>query len=482
MKDALTFDDVLLVPARSEVLPKDTDVSSFIAPDETIKLPICSAAMDTVSDSTLSIAIAREGGIGFIHKNMSIEEQAAAVRKVKRSESHTIENPITLSPHQKLADAVEIMRTHHISGLPVVENGKIVGILTNRDMRFVKDMSTPVTELMTKEVITAPEGITMTKAQGILQKNRIEKLPVVNTRGELKGLITVRDIEIRIKYPNANKDVRGRLKVGGAVGISRDSMERVDELVKANVDILLVDTAHGFSKNVIDLVKEIKGKHDLPLVAGNIATADGADALIDAGADAVKVGIGPGSICTTRIVTGVGVPQITAIMDCAAVARKRGKVCIADGGIKYSGDISKAIAAGADVVMIGSLFAGTEESPGETILYEGRTFKAYRGMGSISAMSKGSSDRYYQENVDREELIPQGIEGMVPYKGSLSKMIYQLVGGLRAGMGFCGVSTIRQMQTNAGFMKVTPASVSEGHPHSVTITKESPNYFHHRNS
>jgi len=482
VKDALTFDDVLLVPARSEVLPKDTDVSSFIAPDETIKLPICSAAMDTVSDSTLSIAIAREGGIGFIHKNMSIEEQAAAVRKVKRSESHTIENPITLSPHQKLADAVEIMRTHHISGLPVVENGKIVGILTNRDMRFVKDMSTPVTELMTKEVITAPEGITMTKAQGILQKNRIEKLPVVNTRGELKGLITVRDIEIRIKYPNANKDVRGRLKVGGAVGISRDSMERVDELVKANVDILLVDTAHGFSKNVIDLVKEIKGKHDLPLVAGNIATADGADALIDAGADAVKVGIGPGSICTTRIVTGVGVPQITAIMDCAAVARKRGKVCIADGGIKYSGDISKAIAAGADVVMIGSLFAGTEESPGETILYEGRTFKAYRGMGSISAMSKGSSDRYYQENVDREELIPQGIEGMVPYKGSLSKMIYQLVGGLRAGMGFCGVSTIRQMQTNAGFMKVTPASVSEGHPHSVTITKESPNYFHHRNS
>lgn len=482
MKDALTFDDVLLVPARSEVLPKDTDVSSFIAPDETIKLPICSAAMDTVSDSTLSIAIAREGGIGFIHKNMSIEEQAAAVRKVKRSESHTIENPITLSPHQKLADAVEIMRTHHISGLPVVENGKIVGILTNRDMRFVKDMSTPVTELMTKEVITAPEGITMTKAQGILQKNRIEKLPVVNTRGELKGLITVRDIEIRIKYPNANKDVRGRLKVGGAVGISRDSMERVDELVKANVDILLVDTAHGFSKNVIDLVKEIKGKHDLPLVAGNIATADGADALIDAGADAVKVGIGPGSICTTRIVTGVGVPQITAIMDCAAVARKRGKVCIADGGIKYSGDISKAIAAGADVVMIGSLFAGTEESPGETILYEGRTFKAYRGMGSISAMSKGSSDRYYQENVDREELIPQGIEGMVPYKGSLSKMIYQLVGGLRAGMGFCGVSTIRQMQTNASFMKVTAASVSEGHPHSVTITKESPNYFHHRNS
>ncbi len=482
LKEGLTFDDVLLQPAHSDILPANVNVTSYLTSGVPINIPLCSAAMDTVSDARLSIAIAREGGIGFVHKNMTVLEQAAAVRKVKRSESHVIDHPLTLGPDQPLSDALTIMRTKNISGLPVIKDGKIVGILTHRDMRYLEDESVKVSDLMTKNVITAPEGIDMSQAQSILHENRIEKLPVVNSRGELKGLITMRDIEMRIQFPNANKDDKGRLKVGGAVGISADSFDRVGELIRADVDVILIDTAHGHSANVIELAKMIKKKYDIPLIAGNVATAEGTKALIDAGVDTVKVGIGPGSICTTRVVTGVGVPQITAIFDCAEVTRKAGKMLIADGGIKYSGDITKAIAAGANTVMIGSLFAGVEESPGETILYQGRSFKAYRGMGSIAAMKKGSSDRYYQENARDDELIPQGIEGMVPYKGNLSAMIYQLIGGLRAGMGFCGVDTIADLQKNARFVKISPASVRESHPHSVRITKESPNYFQYNNS
>ncbi|MBM7582129.1 IMP dehydrogenase [Caldicoprobacter guelmensis] len=474
--EGLTFDDVLLVPQRSEVLPKDVDLRTRLTKTITLNIPLASAAMDTVTEARMAIAIAREGGIGIIHKNMSIEEQAEQVDKVKRSEHGVIVDPFYLSPDHLVSDAVALMEKYHISGVPITENGKLVGIITNRDIRFETDFSKKIREVMTSEnLITAPEGTTLEQAKEILRKYKIEKLPIVDEKGMLKGLITIKDIEKAIKYPNSAKDKNGRLLVGAAVGIARDTLERVEALVAAKVDVIVVDTAHGHSVGVINMVKQIKKKFpDLPVIAGNVATAEATRELIEAGADCVKVGIGPGSICTTRVIAGVGVPQITAIMECAEEADKYDIPIIADGGIKYSGDIVKAIAAGASVVMVGNLLAGTEESPGETELYQGRRFKVYRGMGSLGAMAAGSKDRYFQE--DAKKFVPEGVEGRVPFKGPLADTVYQLMGGLRAGMGYCGARTIEELRKNAKFIKITSAGLKESHPHDIYITKEAPNY------
>jgi IMP dehydrogenase len=478
-KVGLTFDDVLLVPQKSEVHPKEVDVSTQITRNIKLNIPVLSAAMDTVTESRLAIALAREGGIGVIHKNMTIRKQASEVDKVKRSESGMIVDPVTLPPEKMIGEALEVMRKFSISGVPVTKKGKLLGILTNRDLRFQKDLSKKIGEVMTKRrLITVPEGTTLEQAQEILHKNRIEKLLVVDKKNNLKGMITVKDIMKNIEHPISCKDSRGRLRVGAAVGVAKDLMARTSALVEAGVDLLVMDSSHGHSKGVIDAVDRIKGKFPLvPLVAGNVATKQGTLDLIEAGVDCVKVGVGPGSICTTRVVIGAGVPQITAILDCAEVARKRNVPIIADGGIRYSGDITKALAAGADAVMIGSLFAGTEESPGETILYEGRTFKVYRGMGSIEAMKIGGKERYFQEHqLEAKKLVPEGIEGRVPYKGNLSESVYQLLGGVKSGMGICGAQNIKELSEKAEFIRVTYAGLRESHPHDVIITKEAPNY------
>jgi IMP dehydrogenase len=476
IQEGLTFDDVLLVPARSGVLPNQTDTGTWVSREISINIPLVSAAMDTVTESHLAIGLAREGGLGIIHRNMSIDRQVEEVDQVKRSESGMIVDPVTVEPEQKIEDALELMRRFRISGVPVVKNRKLVGILTNRDLRFETRFDVPVSSAMTKEnLITVPVGTTLEDAEEILHRHRIEKLLVVDENYNLKGLITVKDIQKKIKYPNATKDPQGRLRAGAAVGSSGDFLERAQELVKRKVDVLAIDSAHGHTDRVMDAVIQIKRQFpEVQLIAGNVATFEGARDLIALGVDGIKVGIGPGSICTTRVVSGAGVPQITAIAECARASRGTGVPLIADGGVKYSGDISKAIAAGADCIMIGSLFAGTEESPGETILYQGRTFKSYRGMGSIGAMSQGSSDRYAQENSGK--LVPEGIEGRVPYKGPLSEMVYQLVGGLRAGMGYCGCANISEMQDKATFLRVSSAGLRESHVHDVIITKEAPNY------
>jgi IMP dehydrogenase len=475
----LTFDDVLLIPAESSVLPREIDVSTRLTERIKLNIPLVSAAMDTVTESRTAIAMAQEGGVGIVHRNLSVWAQAAEVEKVKKFESGMITDPITVAPEQKIFQAQEIMKKFGISGLPVTKNGRLVGILTNRDLRFEKRLDRPVSEIMTKEnLVTVKPGVDMDEAKDLLHHHRIEKLLVVDDNFELKGLITVKDIEKKIQYPNACKDARGRLRVGAAVGVGADWEERVDVLVRAGADLIAVDTAHGHSKNVLDVVGQIRRRYpDLDLAGGNVATAEGTTALIEAGVDVVKVGVGPGSICTTRMVSGVGVPQITAIGSCAKAAARYNVPIISDGGIKFSGDITKAMAAGANSVMIGSLFAGTEESPGETILYQGRTYKAYRGMGSIGAMGQGSRDRYGQADVaDSQKLVPEGIEGQVPYKGSLSYNIHQLVGGLRAGMGYIGCRDVAMLQAKARFMQITAAGLREGHVHDVFITKEAPNY------
>jgi len=480
IQEALTFDDVLLVPAYSDVLPSEVDLSSYITRNIPLNIPLVSAAMDTVSEARTAICMAREGGMGIIHKNLSVDAQALEVDKVKKSESGMIVDPITMRPNQKIREALDIMEQYRISGVPIIKsNGKLVGILTNRDLRFETDLDLPISARMTKRnLVTVPVGTTLEEAKELLKHTRVEKLLVVDDERNLKGLITIKDIEKVRKYPNACKDSLGRLRVGAAVGPSADMMDRVDALSKAGVDVIVVDTAHGFSQMVIDAVRTIKEKYpDLELIAGNIATAEAAEALITAGVDAIKVGIGPGSICTTRVVAGVGVPQVTAISECARVARQYNIPVIADGGVKYSGDITKAIAAGADVVMIGSLFAGTEESPGDTILFQGRAYKTYRGMGSIGAMKRGSKDRYFQAEVEVEsKLVPEGIEGRVPMRGPLSSTIHQLMGGLRAGMGYTGCRTIKELQQKRRFVRITGAGLKESHVHDVIITKEAPNY------
>ena len=479
----LTFDDVVLVPQRSEVHPRDVDTRTFLTRNIQLNIPILSAAMDTVTESRLAIAIAREGGIGIVHRALPPEAQAAEVDRVKKSESGMIREPVTIGPDEKISDALDLMSRFRISGIPVTREGKLVGILTNRDLRFEKRLHLKVSEVMTKErLITAPEGTTLEDAKMILLENRIEKLPVVDGEFRLKGLITIKDIEKNIQYPAACKDGQGRLRVGAAVGVGEDARDRSEALVKAGVDLLVVDTAHGHSRSVIEMVKYLRKSYpEMNLVAGNIATAEAATDLIEAGVDALKVGVGPGSICTTRIVAGAGVPQITAIADCASVASRRGIPVIADGGVRYSGDVSKAIAAGADVVMIGGILAGTEESPGEVILYQGRSYKVYRGMGSLGAMERGGKDRYFQEGeTNAKKLVPEGIEGRVPYKGTLSAVIYQLVGGLRAGMGYCGCRTIPELKEKTKFLRVTNAGVRESHVHDVVVTKEAPNYWRER--
>jgi IMP dehydrogenase len=474
--EGLTFDDVLLQPARSGVLPASVDTRTCMTRNIALNIPLCSSAMDTVTESHLAIALAQQGGIGIIHRNMSIERQAEEVDRVKRSESGMIVDPITIDPDQKIADALALMRRYRISGVPVTRNGRLVGILTNRDLRFETRFDQPVSAAMTKEnLITVPVGTTLEEAQEILHQHRVEKLLVVDDHYALKGLITVKDIQKKLKYPNAAKDAQGRLRVGAAIGSSGDYLERAQELVARKVDVLVIDSAHGHSERVMQAIMDVK--RSLPgvdLIAGNVATFEGARDLISLGVDGLKVGIGPGSICTTRVVSGAGVPQITAIAECARASRNTGIPLIADGGVKFSGDVTKAIAAGADCVMIGSLFAGTEESPGETILYQGRTFKSYRGMGSLGAMAQGSSDRYSQEGSGK--LVPEGIEGRVPYKGPLSEMVFQLIGGLRAGMGYCGVSSIEELQEKSRFLRVTSAGLRESHVHDVIITKEAPNY------
>ncbi len=477
LKEALTFDDVLLIPQKSEVLPKDVDTTTYLTKKIKLNIPLMSAGMDTVTESKMAIAMAREGGIGIIHKNMSIEEQCLEVDKVKRSEHGVIVDPFYLSKDHTIKDADDLMGRYRISGVPIVdEKRKLIGILTNRDIRFEEDFSKKIEDVMTKDkLVVAKEGVTMEEAQDTLRKNKIEKLPIIDDEGILKGLITIKDIEKKIQYPNSATDEGGRLLCGAAVGVTGDMMDRVDALVKVKVDVITVDTAHGHSQGVINAVKKIKEKYpDLQIIAGNVATAEATEELILAGADCVKVGIGPGSICTTRVVAGIGVPQMTAIMDCAEAAKKYDVPIIADGGIKYSGEIPKAIAAGAAVTMMGSMFAGTEESPGERILYKGRAFKAYRGMGSLGAMEKGSKDRYFQ--ADSKKLVPEGVEGMVSYKGKVDDIVYQLIGGLRAGMGYCGTATIKDLIENGKFVKITGAGLKESHPHDITITKEAPNY------
>jgi IMP dehydrogenase len=475
----ITFDDVLLVPARSAFLPADTDVTTRLTRKIRLNIPIVSAAMDTVTEAPFAIAIARAGGLGFIHKNMSPERQAEHVDMVKRSESGVISNPLTLGPGSLVRDAKALMRKYGVSGVPITDkNGVLVGILTARDLRFNEDDAIPIRDLMTsKGLVTAPVGIEMEAAKKLLHEHRIEKLPVVDAKNRLRGLITVKDIQKKLDFPNAAKDEQGRLRAGAAIGVGKDALHRVDLLVDAGVDVIAIDTAHGHTNNVIDTIAKVKKRHRaLQVVAGNIATAAAARDLIKAGADAIKVGMGPGAICTTRVVAGAGVPQITAIMDCAAVAAKAGVPLIADGGIKFSGDIVKAIAAGADVVMIGSLFAGTDETPGEIVLYEGRSFKSYRGMGSIEAMKEGSKDRYGQADVEESKLVAEGIEGRVPYKGRVGDSIFQLIGGLRAGLGYSGARTLEELKTNGRFMMITAAGLRESHPHDVIITKEAPNY------
>jgi len=476
---ALTFDDVLLLPGYSEVHPRDVDITTQLTREITLNVPIVSAAMDTVTESALAIAIAQEGGIGIIHKNLPVAEQVEEVDRVKRSESGMIVNPITLPPDVPINRALELMEKFRISGVPITEGKRLVGILTNRDLRFVRGKDLKVKDVMTREnLITAPVGTTLEEAERILHQNRIEKLPVVDESFQLRGLITVKDIQKRIRYPRACKDHLGRLRVGAAIGVGPDNIDRLDELVRAGVDVIAIDSAHGHSKAVIETTRAAKKKHpSVQLMVGNVATAQATRDLIEAGADAVKVGMGPGSICTTRVVAGIGVPQISAVLECAAAAADAGVPVIADGGIKYSGDLVKALAAGAHSVMLGNLLAGTEESPGETLLYEGRTYKVYQGMGSLSAMSSGRGDRYFQEGVkDLKKLVAEGIEARVPYKGQIANVIYQLVGGLRAGMGYCGVGTIDELRTKTRFIRITPAGLRESHPHDVTITKEAPNY------
>ncbi|SFH71904.1 inosine-5'-monophosphate dehydrogenase [Tindallia magadiensis] len=476
LKEGLTFDDVLLIPGKSEVLPAQVSLKTKLTPKIQLNVPLLSAGMDTVTEGKMAISMAREGGIGIIHKNMTIEEQALEVDKVKRSEHGVIVDPFFLSPDHMVADALELMERYHISGVPITVKGKLVGIITNRDIRFVKDYNLPISRVMTSEnLITAKEGVTMDEAQNILMVHKIEKLPIVDDQGNLKGLITIKDIEKSIKYPNSAKDSGGRLLAGAAVGVTEDMMERVKALVSSKVDVIVVDTAHGHSKGVLESVATIRKTYpELQIIAGNVATPEATRELIEAGANAVKIGIGPGSICTTRVVTGVGVPQITAIADCAEAADAYGVPVIADGGIKYSGDIVKALAAGASTVMIGSLFAGTEESPGETVIYKGRNFKTYRGMGSMGAMKQGSKDRYFQE--DDKKLVPEGVEGMVPYRGYLKDSVYQMMGGLRSGMGYCGTPDIENLRKKARFVKISGASLVEGHPHDIFITQEAPNY------
>ena len=476
LKQGLTFDDVLLIPAASDVLPADVDLHTQLTKKIRLNIPLISAAMDTVTEYRMAIAIAREGGIGIIHKNMSISQQAEQVDMVKRSENGVITNPFWLAPGHTLAEADELMAKYRISGVPICDNGKLIGIITNRDMKFETDMSQLIDNVMTKEnLVTAPEGTTLAEAKEILRKHKIEKLPIVDSEFHLKGLITIKDIEKAEVYPNSARDEKGRLLVGAAIGATHDVLDRVAALVEAGVDVLGLDSAHGHTQNVLETVKRIKALYpDVQLIAGNVATAEGTRALIEAGADCVKVGIGPGSICTTRVVAGIGVPQITAIYDAACVAAKYGIPIIADGGVKFSGDIVKAIAAGGNVVMIGSLLAGCEKATATTEIYQGRQFKTYRGMGSLAAMNHGSKDRYFQEN--NKKLVPEGVEGRVPYKGLTSETIYQLMGGLKAGMGYCGCHNIEELQSKAQFIQITAAGLRESHPHDIYITKEAPNY------
>ncbi|QGH32572.1 IMP dehydrogenase [Gracilibacillus salitolerans] len=480
-KEGLTFDDVLLLPAESNVLPRDVSVKTKLSENITLNIPFISAGMDTVTEAKLAISIARQGGIGVIHKNMSIEEQAEQVDRVKRSESGVISNPFFLLPDHQVFDAEHLMGKFRISGVPIVNNEeeqKLVGILTNRDLRFIEDYSIKIADVMTSEnLVTAPVGTTLEEASKILQKHKIEKLPLVDDDNVLKGLITIKDIEKVIEFPHSAKDKQGRLLAGAAVGVTADSMTRIDKLVEAGVDVLVIDTAHGHSQGVIEQVKRVRAKYpDIDIIAGNVATAEATKALIEAGANIIKVGIGPGSICTTRVVAGVGVPQITAVNDCATEAEKYNIPVIADGGIKYSGDIAKAIAAGAHAVMLGSLFAGVTESPGETEIFQGRRYKVYRGMGSVTSMKSGSNDRYFQDSQDAKKLVPEGIEGRVAYKGPLADTVHQLIGGLRSGMGYCGSADIEALRNDAKFIRMTGAGLRESHPHDVQITKESPNY------
>lgn len=476
IKQGLTFDDVLLVPAYSEIQPSEIQLETQLTKKIKLNIPLVSAAMDTVTEYRMAIAIAREGGIGIIHKNMTISQQAEQVDMVKRSENGVITNPFWLAPNHTLAEADELMAKFRISGVPICEGGKLIGIITNRDMKFEEDMTQLVGDVMTREnLVTAPEGTTVTEAREILRRHKIEKLPIVDKEFRLKGLITIKDIEKAEVYPHSARDQKGRLLVGAAIGATADVVDRVKALVDTGADILVLDSAHGHSKNIIECIKRIKNLYpDVQLMAGNVATAEGARALIEAGADCIKVGIGPGSICTTRVVAGIGVPQITAVRDCAQVAEEFGIPVVADGGVKYSGDLAKAVAAGGHVIMLGSLLAGCEESPGESEIYQGRQFKVYRGMGSLSAMAKGSRDRYQQEQ--NKKLVPEGVEGRVPYKGIASETIYQLMGGLRAGMGYCGCATIEELRTRAQFIQITAAGLRESHPHDIYITKESPNY------
>ena len=478
VKEGLTFDDVLLIPQKSEIIPSQIDIKTKLTKDIELNIPLMSASMDTVTESKMAISMARQGGIGIIHKNMSIEEQASEVDRVKRSESGVIVDPFSLSKGHTIQDADNIMARYKISGVPIVdENNILIGIITNRDIKFETDVTRRIEEAMTtkEHLVTAREGITLEEAKDILGKHRIEKLPIVDEEDHLKGLITIKDIEKKIQYPNSAKDKKGRLLCGAGVGITNDLLERVDALYKAKVDIIVLDSAHGHSQNVINALKKVKAAYpDLPVIAGNVATAAGCEDLIKAGADCVKIGMGPGSICTTSVVAGIGVPQITAIMDCYEVAKKYDIPIIADGGIQYSGDIVKALAAGANVCMMGSMFAGTEESPGEIVLYAGRSYKTYRGMGSIAAMEDGSKDRYFQSG--QKKLVPEGVEGMVAYKGKAEDIVFQMIGGIKSGMGYCGAPTIEQLQANAEFVKITAASLKESHPHDIKITKEAPNY------
>ena len=479
IQHSLTFDDVLLLPRKSDILPKDTDISTYLTRRIKLNIPLISAAMDTVTESRTAITMAQEGGIGIIHKNLSVDTQAHEVEKVKKSESGMIIDPITVHPDHRISEAIQIMKQNQISGFPVVKDGKLVGILTNRDLRFETNYRKKISDVMTKKnLITAQTGISIEKAKKILHKNRIEKLLIVDKKNNLTGLITVKDIEKAEKYPNASKNSRGSLRVGAAIGVGADREARTEAIIRAGADVIVIDTAHAHTKTVLDAIQDTKKNFPAcELIVGNIATADAATAIIKAGCDAIKVGIGPGSICTTRIIAGVGVPQITAIMECSKVADKKGVPLLADGGIKFSGDITKAIAAGAHCIMIGSLFAGTDESPGETVLFQGRTYKVYRGMGSLEAMKQGAKDRYFQSDVaDNTKLVPEGIEGRVPYRGNLSSNVHQLIGGLRSGMGYVGCGCISELREKAEFIKITSSGLKESHVHNIIITKEAPNY------